>query len=81
MGPRWGQDGSKSRPRGLPETLPSEKKRKKHQDGLTNPKILMFPTLLDPILEAQGRAREAQDLPREAQELPRSLQKWSPELI
>ena len=71
MGPRWGQDGAKTLPRGLPETLPSKKRRKKHQDRITNPKISRSVTLLGPILEAQGHPREAQDPPKRGPRAPK----------
>ena len=63
-GPRGRQDGAKTFPRGLPEAPWSAKKGKKSQDGITDPKVSMYLTLLDLILEAQGRTREAQDPPK-----------------
>ena len=66
-GPRWRQDGAKILPRGLPEALRSEKRRKKQQGGITNTKISMSLTLVDRILEAQAPKRG----PRPSQERPK----------
>ena len=64
MGPKPSQEGSQRRSEAI-------KKRKKHQDGITNTKMSRSGTPLDPILEAQGRPREAQDLPQRGPRAPK----------
>ena len=63
MGPKPSQEGSQRHSE-------AETRKKKQQDGITNPLMSMFLALLGPILEAQGRPREAQDPPKREPRAP-----------